>query len=255
MNNRQTISKSETNCVQPQSTQGDTLKIAIDVHAAFFVVACQMDGSNPKPPQKIDSKQFVGWLAKQLDKAKAVVCCYEAGPTGFWLHRKIVALGVSNYVVCPSCLDSRGRGVNTDKTDAKELLSRLDRYLAGNKKAFSPVRVPSEQEEQRRLLPRQRQQLRQTRLSLASRGRSLLLLYGWRQNNNWWRPQLWKKLREQLPPWLEGLLKTFHELITTVHQQILLLDKTIEARSAKERPRGLGPLSWEQIESEVCNWS
>ena len=33
--------------------------------------------------------------------------------------------------------------INTDKTDAVELLVRLDRYVAGNRKAFSVVTVPT----------------------------------------------------------------------------------------------------------------
>jgi transposase len=59
-------------------------------------------------------------------------------------------------------LDTLGKGVNTDKTDAAELVSRLDRYLAGNHKAFAVVRVPTPEEEQRRCVSRQREQLRAT---------------------------------------------------------------------------------------------
>ena len=42
----------------------------------------------------------------------------------------------------PMKLNVLGKGVATDKTDVAELVSRLDRYLAGNRKAFAPVRVP-----------------------------------------------------------------------------------------------------------------
>ena len=73
-----------------------------------------------------------------------------------------------NYVVCPTCLDERHGGVNNDRTDALELATRLDRFLAGNDKAQAIVRVPTEAEEQKRARKRQRQQLREQRLSLAT---------------------------------------------------------------------------------------
>ena len=104
------------------------------------MVARQVEGLNPQPPQKFKVADFLKWVEGQVDKGFEVISCYEAGPTGYWLHRKLTGLGVTNYVVCPTRLDSRGKGVNTDKTDALELLVRLDRYVAGNRKAFSVVR-------------------------------------------------------------------------------------------------------------------
>ena len=51
---------------------------------------------------------------EQVKKGYEVISCYEAGPTGYWLHRKLEKLGVTNYVVCPTKLDSRGKGVSND---------------------------------------------------------------------------------------------------------------------------------------------
>jgi hypothetical protein len=65
--------------------------------------------------------------------------------------------------------------VVTDKTDARELTLNLDRYLGGNLRAMSEVRVPTPAEEQRRALSRQREQLRRERQRLAAQGRSLCL--------------------------------------------------------------------------------
>ncbi len=80
---------------------------------------------------------FLRWVVKQKSQAKEVFGCYEAGPTGYWLHRKLIEIGIVNYVVCPTCLEVRRSGVNNDKSDALELATRLDRYLAGNHKTFS----------------------------------------------------------------------------------------------------------------------
>jgi hypothetical protein len=51
--------------------------------------------------------------------------------------------------------------VRTDRIDALALCQRLDRYVRGNRKAFSVVWVPSEEEERERAISRQRGQLRE----------------------------------------------------------------------------------------------
>ena len=112
---------------QPQYQQ---IKLALDVHAASIVVGRMIDGAKPQPPQTFKPAAFLEWAKKQVALAKEVISCYEAGPTGFWLHRQLTALGVRNYVVCPTCLDERRHGVANDRTDALELATRLDRYVA-----------------------------------------------------------------------------------------------------------------------------
>ena len=59
--------------------------------------------------------------------AAPVVSCYEAGRDGFWLHRYLVAQGVTNYVVDSSSIEvpRRARRAKTDKLDLVSLL-RLD---------------------------------------------------------------------------------------------------------------------------------
>jgi hypothetical protein len=55
-----------------------------------------IDGAKPQPPQTFQPADFLAWAKKQVALAKEVVSCYEAGPTGFWLHRQLTALGVRN---------------------------------------------------------------------------------------------------------------------------------------------------------------
>jgi len=138
-----------------------------------------------------------------------VVSCYEAGAGGFVLHRQLAELGVKNLVVAPRKLDPNQRGVQTDKTDARDLAMDLDRYVRGNDKALRVVFVPSPEQEQRRAQSRQRRQLQQKRLALAAQGRSLLLSQGWRESNRWWKPRRWTKLQEILPRWLRDMLEVW----------------------------------------------
>ena len=84
------------------------------------VVVRLIDGAKPQPPQTFKPADFLAWAQKQVALAQEDTSCYEAGPTGFWLHRQLRALGIRNYVVCPTRLDERHQGVANDRTDALE---------------------------------------------------------------------------------------------------------------------------------------
>jgi transposase len=230
-------------------------KLGLDVHAHSITVARQLDGLNPQPPQKFTVEKFLQWIEGQIAKGQQIVSCYEAGPTGYWLHRRLTALGVANHVVCPTKLDSRGKGVNTDKTDATELLVRLDRYVAGNKRAMATIKVPTAEQEQKRALCRQREQLRRHRLSLAAQGRMLLLGQGYRQGNSWWTSRQWEKLEPTLPAWLLSQLQRFIRLIEAVDQEIRQLGGQIEQGAPARLPVGVGKLTHQILEAEIRDWN
>jgi len=163
-------------------------------------------------------------------------------------------LGVTNYVVCPTKLDSRGKGVNTDKTDALELLARLDRYVAGNKRSFAVVQVPTPAQEQKRALSRQREQLRRQRLSLAAQGRMLLLGQSYRQSNRWWKAALWEPLKERLPEWIVTQLEAYRRVIEALDKEVRLLTAKVSQGAPAQLPRGMGQLTHEILEGEIKDW-
>src|SRR5687768_16656876 len=135
------------------------IKLGVDVHWREQVVVRQIDGSPPQPPQRLSSEAFVAAVAQQFQLADEVYCCYEAGPSGLVLHRRLVGLGVKSLVVRPRNWDEYSKKVKTDRRDALALLSCLDRYVAGNTTALTSIRVPSEDEERSRSISRQREQL------------------------------------------------------------------------------------------------
>jgi transposase len=229
-------------------------KLGIDTHAHTIMVCRQLEGMTPQPPQRFATDKFLPWVKKQIEQGYQVISCYEAGPTGFWLHRKLTALGVTNYVICPTRLDSRGKGVNTDKTDALELVARLDRYVAGNRKAFSVVQVPTVQKEGQRVVTRQREQLRRKRLSFAAQGRMLMLSQGYRQSNSWWKKSSWEKLSPELPEWMVNSLEVLVRVIEMLNQELKALDKQIVEQAPRSRPVGMGALTHEILEREIKDW-
>ncbi|MCU0772394.1 MAG: IS110 family transposase [Verrucomicrobia bacterium] len=241
-----------------QTKRYGVVKLTQDVHAHFYVSCLQEEGQPPKAPRKLDPQAHLEWVAQLVARSEKVYSCYEAGPTGFALHRQLTELGVENIVVAPTCLDEQGRRVNNDKTDTLQLAGRLDRYVAGNKRMFSVVRVPTLEQEQRRAWTRQRKQLQAQRLSLASQGRSLVLTQGVAIDNLWWQESRWKRHLGRLASWLMEHLEVFRKVILVLDEQIEQIDKKIQAQRkarAQSKPKYAGDNSLEVIEAEVGDWN
>jgi transposase len=108
------------------------------------------------------------------------VSCYEAGRDGFWLHRALAALGVTNHVVDSASIEGNGRRwqAKSDRHDAVALLDKLDRYVRGGRRVWSVVRVPSVDEEDRRHLHRELFTVTRERARVTNRIKGLLALHG-----------------------------------------------------------------------------
>ena len=253
MTNKST-NNSEIRAEQAASKQLATIKLGLDVHAASIVVVRILEHSAPQPAQRFTPAKFKEWVKTQLDMAAAVHSCYEAGPLGYGLHRYLVQLGIQNVVVQPMCLDPHHKGVNHDKSDAKELAMRLDRYVAGNTHALAQVRVPTPEEEQKRVASRQREQIKRAVQRLAAQGRGLLLTQGYRQARGWWQGRRWEQLQTQLPAWLIERLEVFRRLLDTLTAELQTATDALEGSAPGLRPKGLGGLTYETVEREVCRW-
>jgi transposase len=116
---------------------GVTVKFGLDVHAAQITVCRQVGGQVPQPAQRMSWPACLEWIEAHLKAGAVVYACYEAGPCGYGLHRQLVALGVTSYVVVPQRWDEQNKRVKTDARDARELCDRLDRYVRGNTTAFT----------------------------------------------------------------------------------------------------------------------
>src|SRR5882724_11271288 len=71
-------------------------------------------------------EKSIGRLRKAHGKEVILRACYEAGPCGFGLARRLGQLGVECQVVAPSLTPTRsGDRVKTDKRDARKLARLL----------------------------------------------------------------------------------------------------------------------------------
>jgi transposase len=235
---------------------GVIIKLGMDVHARQVTVCRQIGQATPQPTQRFSPDGLVGWVAKQVPTAAKVYSCYEAGPCGYVLHRRLVELGVENIVVAPRQLDG-ARRQKTDRLDARALLDQLDRYLGGNARALSVVRVPTVEQEQLRSQSRQRDQFSRLRRGIEARGRALLLTQGYYDEGKgpWWRPQRWEAIKPTLPDWIVERLTLWQPMAFQFDQQDRALRAKIEMGAPKGLPRGVGAMSWVILSREILDWS
>jgi len=115
-----------------------------------------------------------------LPETAPVVSCYEAGREGFWLHRFLLAHGITNHVVDSSAIEvsRRQRRAKSDGLDVRKLLSMLIRYEQGEHQVWQVVKVPSVEAEDQRHLHRDLETLKRERASTTTRIQGLLSSQG-----------------------------------------------------------------------------
>lgn len=121
-----------------------------------------------------------------------VMSCYEAGRDGFWIHRALTQMGLSNRVVDSASIEvnRRARRAKTDRLDAFRLVRMLVRVCCGERRVWSEVRVPSVADEAARQVSRERTALTQDQTRLVNQLRGWLATWGCRLPSRrpagWW---------------------------------------------------------------------
>jgi len=176
------------------------LYLGLDVHAENIAVAIAeagRDGEVRNHGMISSDLHAVEKLVRKLGHpGKELRVCYEAGPCGFVLARRLKQLGIACAVVAPS-LTPKGSGdkIKTDRRDAR-MLARLHR--AGE---LTAVHVPEERDEAIRDLCRARTDAIQGRRSGRNQLKAFLLRHGYRYSETtaWGQAHL-RYLRElELP--------------------------------------------------------
>ena len=171
-----------------------------------------------------------------------VLCCYEAGRDGFWVHRWLEREGASNVVVDSASIPvaRRARQAKTDRLDAQALLGLLRRWHAGDGSALRPVRVPTVEEEDSRMLHRERDTVVRERTRQGARIKGLLAAQGIRVDG------LLKvdlaRLRtgdgRELPPGLRSRLGRELSTWRELHDRIESLERTQAELVGRTQGRG-----------------
>jgi transposase len=149
--------------------------IGLDVHKATIAVAIAEEEGSPSSYGTIaNDPDAVRKLMRQLGgKGVDLQVAYEAGPTGYALHRQLTKLGITCMVVAPSLIPVRpGDKVKTDRRDALKL-ARLLR--SGD---LTAIWVPDREHEALRNLVRTRADAKVDELRAKHRLSKFLLRLG-----------------------------------------------------------------------------
>lgn len=232
------------------------LKLGLDLHYRQVTVGMQEDGSLVRAVGKMGYREFLKWIRKRLAEGWQIYSCYEAGASGYWLHRKLLELGVRNLVVVPRAMGQAGKKQKTDRRDCCQLTDDLDRYLRGNSKAFSVVGVPTEEQEAKRALIRYHLQIMEDRGRCEGRGKGLLCAQGIEVRGLWWQEPVWGQLSQDplLKDWMKEQLEGWRSKVLSLDEEQRALRKRIEALAPVCLPKGVGRYSWAVLEYEIKGW-
>jgi transposase len=209
--------------------------------------------------------------AQALGSEVQVVSCYEAGFSGFWLHRRLEAAGITSFVFDPASIavDQRARRAKTDRIDGELLLRTLMAYCRGEPRVVRIVRVPTPDQEDARRATRERERLIKEQSGHTNRIKGLLRLPGVEAGNprrrDWfaWIERQRDGNGEPLRPQLLAELKREHTRLMLVGEQLKELQASGETpvsaaatemarrSAALRRLKGVGPVFAATLTNEV----
>lgn len=211
------------------------LSIGIDAHKVSNVIGLAFnDMKEPIIYGKVSADlnptvDAVRRLLKKYDlKKEDVIICYEAGPTGFVLARRLIKLGFECVVIAPSKTpeSASGKKKKTDRRDARKLAGFL---RSGH---LTPVHIPDVDDEVIRDVCRGRTDASQEMARTKKQLKAFLLRNGYRYSGkaNWSAAHM-RYLRELVMahPSQKLILEEYIQRMDTLMEQI----KRIEDQMAK----------------------
>lgn len=155
------------------SYEGKKVYVGIDVHKKNYRVYSLCEGELSKAWVTEAKSNKLCEQLKRYFKGAEILSGYEAGFSGFVLHRTLEKAGITNYVINASSIQVSSRDrVKTDKRDAKKIAEHLSKGL------LKSIRIPREDEEKRRLLSRTREDIVNQISSIKNMSRMKLHQFG-----------------------------------------------------------------------------
>jgi len=234
----------------PTAGHCGTIFVAIELSQKTWLATLHSPDRDRISRYKLEGGNHTGLLAliaqvrsraaEKLGSAPGVVSCYEAGYDGFWLHRLLLAAGITNYVFDPASIavDQRARRVKTDRIDGETMLRTLMAYLRGEPRVVRIVRVPTAEQEDVRRGSRERGRLIKEQTAHSSRIKALLRLLGMAVGNPRRRDWLtWLATQrdwqgQAVPPRMLSEIRHEHARLMLVREQLNALEASAQADPA-----------------------
>jgi transposase len=198
-----------------------TVSVGLDVHAASIrLAAVRADELLEERTLPYDHEA----VERQLARWPGARVCYEAGPTGFGLHRHLRARGIVCDVVAPGLVPVRaGDRVKTDPRDAR----KLARLHAGG--LLEAICVPSVELEAVRDLVRAREAARIDRMRDRHRLSKFLLRHQRRAPFKSWGAgrRKWLGVQNFDQPAQQAAFGTYLQTLDLVDRRVEALDRQL----------------------------
>ena len=175
------------------SFHSNTILVALELSNSLWLVGVRLPSEEKSRMHRIKAGDAAA-LLRLLEGIRerrstisgfqaTVICCFEAGRDGFWLHRLLTAHDIPTHVVESTSIlvSRRAKRAKTDRLDAEGLLRVLAAYLAGDTQICRMVRVPTPEEEDGKRVHREREYLVQERTRIENRILALLATQGIRR--------------------------------------------------------------------------
>lgn len=148
--------------------------VGMDVHKrSYAVFAIDMGGARKRWSMAPEPKMLAQKLHRDYE-GKEVLTVYEAGFSGFELHRILEESGIKSMVINAASLATRSNDrVKTDRRDAQKLAEQL---AAG---MLRGIHVPSREQDRMRSITRTRYQLVRAKTRVMNQIRRKLVHFGY----------------------------------------------------------------------------
>jgi len=240
---------------------GKTVYVGIDVHKKTYAIHCISGGEKVKSWTMASNWHQLTEQLRHFFPGATLCSVYEAGFSGFALHRQLKEAGIENIVVNPGSVEVASRDkVKTDKRDAKKLAEQLSNGR------LTSIYIPSLEEELRRLSTRTRQTLVSDRKRITCRIKAKLFEFGYNElvsdtsANEAWVKNLMEttyfpnELKVDLDYWCRqwlGLTKDIKEQNKLIAQESRANEECAQQEAIYKSAPGLGTISAKALSREL----
>lgn len=239
---------------------GKKVNVGIDVHKKNYAVCCRCDAEEVKKAVvRAIPEELVKFLKFHFPGAE-IHSVYEAGFSGFVLHRVLFANGIKNIVVNPSSIEVAANDrAKTDRRDSRKMAIQLEA------ERLKGIFIPTLEQEQERLVTRTREQLVRERSRVGNQFRSRLCQFGLIPCDD--ETAISKSfiedyLGQELPEKLGDSLSILARVWKVLDQEVKALDREIKRKCAEDRNAsiyqgvpGMGPITSQTLSLELGNMS
>jgi transposase len=244
------------NVSTPIAERISTIFVTIELSQKSWLITMHSPDKDRISRHKLEGGDHAGLLAlvdrvreratRALGAVPAVVSCYEASYDGFWLHRLLMAAGITNHVFDPASIavEQRARRAKSDRIDGEQLLRTLMAYCRGEPRVVRIVRVPSVEQEDVRRDTRERDRLIEEQTAHTNRIKGLLRLWGMAVGNP--RRRDWLKWLAAQRDWQGQPVppRSLAEL-TREHARLMLVRDQLDALTRAPKPAERTPATAE----------